>query len=71
MRLLKFHQVVEITGVGRSQIYRKIATGEFPAPVKVGPKSIRFREADIEAWVAGLPVHVDLRKDGRPGEART
>ena len=70
MRLLKFQQVVEMVGVGRSQIYRKIGTGDFPAPVKVGPKSIRFRADDVEAWISNLPVHVDLRKDGQPGEAR-
>ena len=69
-KLLKFAEVIERTGIGRSQIYRKIGTGDFPAPLKVGQKSVRFRADDVEAWIAGLPVHVDLRKDGRPGGAR-
>ena len=54
-RLLKFAQVVEITGIGRSQLYRKIASGEFPDPIRVGPKSIRFREDDVQQWVDSCP----------------
>ena len=69
-RLLRLPEVTEITGLSKATIYRRLAAGEFPAPVKVGPKSIRFRADDVEAWIAGLPVHVDLRKEGRPGEAR-
>ncbi len=44
-----------MTGVGRSQLYRKIKAGEFPVPVKVGVKSVRFHLEDIEEWAAKLP----------------
>ena len=54
-RLLRFAEVAEMTGVGRSQLYRKIKAGEFPAPVKVGAKSVRFHLEDIEEWAAKLP----------------
>ena len=55
MRLLKLAEVVELTGIGRSQIYRKIDSGEFPAPVKIGQKSIRFRDDEVNAWIDALP----------------
>lgn len=63
-RLLKFAEVVELTGIGRSQIYRKIASGEFPAPLQVGEKSVRFRECDIQDWMDSLPTRQGFRNDG-------
>ena len=54
-RLLTVGEVISIVGFGRSQLYRKIAAGEFPAPLKVGLKSVRFREDDVHAWIDALP----------------
>ena len=39
-RLLKRIQVKEITGLSRSSIYRLMARGEFPRPVRVGPAAV-------------------------------
>ena len=66
-RLLTFTQVMELTAVGRSQIYRKIKTGEFPAPVRVGVKSIRFRDEDVQDWIDGLPTRQGVGKDVERG----
>ncbi len=54
-RLLTVLEVIKTVGFGRSQLYRKIASGDFPAPVKVGQKSIRFRDDEVNAWIANLP----------------
>ena len=62
-RLLRVAEVLERVGFGRSQLYRKISAGTFPQPVKIGEKSIRFLESDVEAWVAGLPRRSDFPKD--------
>ena len=55
MRLLRFAEVMERVGLGRSQLYRRIAEGDFPEPVRVGPKSIRFREDDVQQWIDSRP----------------
>ena len=61
-KLLTFNEVIDITKIGRSQIYRKIGAGLFPEPVEVGPKTVRFRSEDIEEWISNLPAR-GLRKD--------
>ena len=65
-RLLRFAEVMALTGVGRTQLYRKINSGDFPQPVRVGPKSIRFLDSDIQGWIDGLPRRdaiVDLEQE--------
>ena len=65
-RLLRFAEVMALTGVGRTQLYRKINSGDFPQPVRVGPKSIRFLDSDIQGWIDGLPRRdaiVDLERE--------
>lgn len=63
MRLLKVNEVIETVQISRSRIYRMIAAGDFPAPVKIGPKSIRFRDSDVDEWLESLSTHSDLVKD--------
>ena len=41
-RLLRFSEVMAITGLSRSSLYRRLAADEFPEPIMVGPRSIRF-----------------------------
>ena len=50
-RLLKFAEVSQRVGLGRSAIYSRIAKGHFPAPIKVGAAS-RWPLSEIEAWLA-------------------
>ena len=54
-QLLKLGEVIDLTKIGRSQLYAKIARGEFPSPVKVGERSIRFRSDEVEEWIDSRP----------------
>lgn len=42
------------TGLGSSTIYRYIHAGTFPAPLKIGGFSARWRQSAVTAWVDGL-----------------
>ena len=55
-RLLRRRQVEEITGMGRSSIYRLMQEGEFPRPVRIGPAAVRWKASDIAAWMESRPV---------------
>jgi prophage regulatory protein len=44
--------VIQATGLGRSTIYRLVASGEFPRPVHLGPRAIAWRWSDLEQWSA-------------------
>ncbi|WP_386680935.1 helix-turn-helix transcriptional regulator [Loktanella sp. R86503] len=49
---LSVRQVAEHLGVSTDSIYRWKRHGEFPAAVKLGPGSVRWRLADVKAWEA-------------------
>ena len=42
------------TGLHPSTVYRLIAVGKFPAPVRLGPARVAWRESDIERWQNSL-----------------
>jgi prophage regulatory protein len=42
--------VIQATGLGRSTIYRLVATGAFPAPVHLGPRAVAWRWSDLDQW---------------------
>lgn len=50
-RLYRRPMVEEFTGFGRSSIYRGILEGWFPAPVKIGPRAVAWRGADLITWM--------------------
>jgi prophage regulatory protein len=51
-RLLRLAEVSTMIGLKRSSIYRYVREGRFPAPIKVGERSVRWKLADILAWRA-------------------
>ncbi|EGT0668112.1 AlpA family transcriptional regulator [Citrobacter werkmanii] len=50
-RLLRLNQVLDKTGLKRSQIYTYMRTGDFPKSVKIGPSSVAWLESEIEEWI--------------------
>ncbi|MES2099737.1 MAG: AlpA family phage regulatory protein [Pseudomonadota bacterium] len=42
--------VIHATGLGRSTIYRLVATGAFPPPVHLGPRAVAWRWSDLDRW---------------------
>jgi len=49
--ILRLPQVIKITGLGRSTIYRDISLGNFPKPIKLGVKSTGWLSSDISGWI--------------------
>lgn len=54
-RLLHRREVEAMTGLSRTSIYRQMRAGQFPCPVRVGPKAVRWNQQEVEAWLASLP----------------
>jgi prophage regulatory protein len=53
-RLLKRTQVEQVTSLSRTQIYRLMAAGQFPASISLGGRSrVAWVEAEVHAWVEG------------------
>ena len=39
------------TGLARSTVYKLIAEGRFPTPIRLGPRSVGWLEHEIDAWI--------------------
>lgn len=39
-----------IVGISRAEIYKQIAEGRFPPPVKLGPKASAWTPDSLQAW---------------------
>ena len=44
--------VVEMTGLSRATIWRMVGQKTFPSPVKLGPHSTAWIEAEVQGWMA-------------------
>lgn len=53
-RLIPITGVIDLTSFSKATIYRKVADGTFPRPLKIGKSRVAWRESDIVAWIAGL-----------------
>lgn len=49
-RLISLAQVKEITGLGKTMIYRLIRQGKFPQQFKPGGYASRWSEAEVCNW---------------------
>ena len=55
-RLIRLPEVLRLTGLSRSTLYRKIKLSQFPEPVQLGPRSVAWRVSDILAWIENRPL---------------
>ena len=49
------------TGMSRSEIYRRIALGDFPRPIKLGERASAWPEHEVTAWIASRIAARDAR----------
>lgn len=61
MALVRMPTVTRLTALSRSTIYRLVASGKFPAPVRLSAHSIAWHMADIEQWTAERPCAIGTR----------
>jgi prophage regulatory protein len=54
--LWRLDRVLAMTGLGRSTIYRRISTQDFPAPRDLGGGPVAWRSDEIMAWIESRPV---------------
>jgi len=54
--LARLPTVLKMTGLGRSTIYRWIADGSFPPPVRLGPRAVAWRWSDLDEWTRSRPT---------------
>ena len=52
MQILRIGDVLKVTGLCRTTIWRWVKSGQFPAPIRLGSRHIGWRRADIEKWIS-------------------
>ena len=50
-RIIRLKEVVELTGLSRSTIYKLMNDDKFPKSNKLGAKSVGWHMRDIQAWL--------------------
>jgi predicted DNA-binding transcriptional regulator AlpA len=63
-RIVRLRDVLRICSVSRSQVYRLMRAGTFPASLMLGQRARGWRLSDIQAWIQTRPTknggaHVD------------
>lgn len=49
--LLRLPTVIERVGLCRSSLYRRVAEGTFPPPIKLGARAVAWDSCAIDAWI--------------------
>jgi len=54
-RIIRTTEVLEIVSISRSTLWRKVQSGEFPAPVELGSNSSGYFEHEVLEWLNSRP----------------
>ena len=54
-RIVRQFEAVQRTGLSRVTLWKKIRTGQFPAPVDLGGGKIGFYSDELDRWLAERP----------------
>ncbi|UKH19990.1 helix-turn-helix transcriptional regulator [Actinobacillus pleuropneumoniae] len=50
-RFIKIDEVIAVTTLSETQIYRKMKAGEFPKNISIGANSKVWLESEIQDWI--------------------
>lgn len=56
MILLRLREVMRVTGLTRSKVYRLEAAGEFPKRRRLTGTCVAWRSDEVQAWIESRPL---------------
>ena len=65
MRILRKHEVLHRVGLSGMEIWRREKAGRFPRRVKLGPSSVGWVEAEIDAFLEELVAVRDAGEEAQ------
>ena len=60
-KIYRLPEVLGLTGLCRSSLYKALAAKEFPEPVKLGKRAVGWLETDLLAWVQSRHKRSDCK----------
>lgn len=65
--MLRVREVMRITGLARSTVYKLIHDGKFPRPVKLGARAVAWRSDVVNGWIEDrTTASANLNMEGAP-----
>ncbi|MGV8860261.1 MAG: helix-turn-helix transcriptional regulator [Pseudomonas sp.] len=65
MRIVRLKEVIKLTGLGRSTIYKYVSENTFPKPVPLGLRCVGWVESEVHEWILARIEKRDLA-EGAP-----
>lgn len=56
IRVIPLPEVIEITTISRSTLFRMVEKGSFPAPRQIGERRVGWLSDEVQAWLLDRPV---------------
>ena len=53
-KLLRIKQILEIVPLGKSTVWKMVAEGNFPQPIKLTERCTAWRESEVQQWMEEL-----------------
>lgn len=63
-RILRIGTVLQVTGLSRSTLYRKIQRGEFPKQIKLSQRCAGWRQSAVNGWIRN-PMFYSVNDEAR------
>lgn len=54
LQVLRLPEVITITGLKKSSIYKRLKEGLFPKPIQIGQRAIGWKLGCIEGWIGNI-----------------
>lgn len=51
MKVIRLQQVMEMTGLGHSTVYKYVSENWFPKPISLGGRSVGWLESEVKEWI--------------------
>lgn len=51
-RLIRLKPVLEMTGLGKTSIYKLMGNGEFPRCYRITKRAVGWRFDEVQGWIA-------------------
>ncbi|MDH0057063.1 helix-turn-helix transcriptional regulator [Stutzerimonas stutzeri] len=62
MKVIRLQQVMEMTGLGRSTIYKYVSESWFPKPIPLGGRSVGWLEGEVAEWIRERVAERDIKE---------
>jgi prophage regulatory protein len=59
LRLLRLSEVLGVTGLSKSGLYKLMAEDDFVKPVRISARAVGWVESEVSTWIAGRMAQRD------------